>query len=305
MPEKEVKFTSKRKFGVELEFDTYKNQRDLADVVQNCGEPCEIVSYQHNRNNRDWFAKPDSSCGFELASRVLSGYKDLRKLGEVVDALRVAGFRYNNSCGQHVHISAEDLTNEEINSVIYWWLKIEHFIFNSCESHRRENQRYCKAAGQIINTAPLTWNPYERNDFNVIQKIKENRGAIYLGHLPTTIEFRLGHMSLDSEIIKNRVRFLIWFVDTCKNTPYPISLEWLPPIEIFKFLGLWNEPNSKIIRKFSPSIQSMRLWLLNEFKKNAPSANSETYKQDHEMVDYMKQHITNEQNVLEDDEVLV
>ena len=256
-----LKWNKTRKFGIELEFNSPNNNR-LTDIInQNVeGERAIQESYHHNIDNEHWACKTDSSCGYEVAGRVCSGFRDVRICGQILDTLIEHGATFNNSCGQHVHVNTEDFSREEIEKLTAWWVKIEHFIINAHPEHRRINS-YCRPANHQLRDL----SPNQVHDLsNVFSFINSDRGALNLRSAPQqskTIEFRFGHMIESGEELKNRIRFLVWFVDTVKNLPAPDSLNWLDPKQTFQLLGLWND-GEYVDKTFSPAILGMKKWIL-------------------------------------------
>lgn len=79
------------------------------------------------------------------------------------------------------------------------------------------------------------------------------------------IEFRFGHMTWDTEEMKNRVRFLLWFVKIAKAMPAPPTLNWVSPKQAIRLFGLHESKNKAL----SPAMSSMKLWLLNALYNNS------------------------------------
>lgn len=273
----DIKWDLNRSFGVELEFITNGSSRDsIASAIRETGEEAYTSGYCHNYDNpTQWCVKTDSSCGYEAASRVMRGYRDLKKLGEVLASIQESGACFNNSCGMHIHVSAEGLSREQLNILCCYWVKIENFIMNGLPRHRRQNSQYCQMANQLLSSF-LPDRQYPPSD--VAERIRRTRGAISISSYPRTIEFRFGDMSWNVESVKNRVRFLVWFVHFCRVLPNPTNLNWYTPKQIMKLMGLWQPQTERFIKKrFSPAILSMRKWLLDEYQENRPE---EHYAQD-------------------------
>jgi hypothetical protein len=259
-----IKFNRRRKFGAELEYNTPSNGI-LSQTLRRLNEPVRTTEYQHTTDVSDWYCKVDGSCGYEVSSKVLSGPRDIKLLGDVLLALKQDGARFDNRCGQHIHVETRDFSHEQKQILAMYWIKIENFLMNAHKEHRRNNHYCSKANSYIQNFIPnQTYAPQD-----VYNAISGRRGALNIGGNVTT-EFRFGHMTEDSEELKNRVRFLVWFVDICKIMPVPPNLNWFTPKQAMRFMGLWSEQTDQIQKIYSPAIISMKKWILNQFKINAP-----------------------------------
>lgn len=285
---REIKFNRRRRFGAELEFNSPDNQT-MARTFQRLGQPVRVCSYTHTGAVDTWHCKTDGSCGYEVSSKVLSGPRDIKLLGEVLSALVNDGAVFDNRCGQHIHVETSDFTSAQKQILGMYWIKVENFVMNAEKQHRRNNN-YCTLANQLVGhlVPNQTYAPSA-----VYDSICRNRGAINFGGSETT-EFRFGSMTNNPDELKNRVRFLIWFVDICKNMPAPPNLNWFTPKQTLRFMGLWNDPKTDVIKKsFSPAIISMRKWILNQFIANAPTVH---YGRDIRLVNEMIQEISCEES---------
>jgi len=269
-----LKWNFNRKFGIEYEFTNRSRSLDrLAEVTQEAtNQPCEVHGYEHTNDNfNNWVCKTDSSCGIELVSPILHGPSALKKATNILPMLQSAGFTIGNSCGQHVHVEIADFTPEQVGTLAAYWFKIERLVLNGVPSHRRNN-RYCQLLTQFNgNLEPdMTYSP----DY-ILSNMVRGRNAINLGNWNNgcgTIEFRFGEMTFDSELIKNRVRFMIWLVEMCKILPPPQNLKWFSPKEAMSIFGLWEDPTSIIKYQYSPAVQSMRKWFLKQIVEYSPTA---------------------------------
>jgi hypothetical protein len=178
-----------------------------------------------------------------------------------------------------------------------YWMKIERFILNGTPSHRRDNT-YCSLLTQINRStvANQTYQP-ER----VLRDMAHGRNAINFQNRTDrgTVEFRFGEMTFDPEVIKNRVRFLIWFVEMCKILPPPDNLNWLTPKQALRMFNLWENPNSIVKYSYSPAIQSMRKWLLSRLVEFGPNAFRKDVERCKNMLEEIENTETTEQLVEE------
>ena len=76
-----------KKFGIEIEFNSFDNRdflanplpygempagiNEIASLIRSAGMEAEVQNWQYNHNNSKWICKPDSSCGIEVCSPVI------------------------------------------------------------------------------------------------------------------------------------------------------------------------------------------------------------------------------------------
>jgi hypothetical protein len=281
----QVKFDVARRFGIEFEFDgpidhavdspislpLRKRCRDTINEIP--GQSASVVDYDHHRNNDEWLCKPDGSCGIEVISPVMSGHEDLRAAGEVLAAMRdAAGMAISNKCGMHVHVDVGDLVNKDgtwsamnsnvIKTIAAWWIKFEHLALGAVPAHRRNN-RYCMSYEDYLRASDIVLEPYVNPDLDTIFELmtRDRHFTLNLSlwrDAAPRIEFRFGHMTWEVEEMKNRVRFLLWFVKIAAAMPPPPNLNWMSPKQAVRFLGLCEAKNKVL----SPAMASMRRWLM-------------------------------------------
>ncbi len=295
-----LKWNFTRRFGLEYEFRNNANMLNvMAETVrETTGQNASVHGYRHSRNNLStWECKTDSSCGTELVSPILSGPSKLKMAAEILTKLEEKQFIIDERCGQHVHVEICDFSTEQIGIMAAYWMKIERFILNGTPSHRRDNT-YCALLTQINRStvANQTYQP-ER----VLRDMAHGRNAINFQNRTDrgTVEFRFGEMTFDPEVIKNRVRFLIWFVEMCKILPPPDNLNWLTPKQALRMFNLWENPNSIVKYSYSPAIQSMRKWLLSRLVEFAPNAFQKDVERCKNMLEEIENTETTEQLVEE------
>jgi len=297
--ERFAKFSSKRKYGIELEFSNHPSHdpgvNQLSLIVQErLNMRCDIRSYEHTQDNFDyWVAKTDGSCGVrktlgtELASPILSGSSKLKEASELLPVLEEKGFTCGVECGNHVHVNVSDFPLEQIKIMTMYWLKIERLVMNGTPVHRRNNQ-YCKML-EHVNSDFMPDQNYTPDQ--VWRVACSGRNAINVSGSTSrrpTVEFRFGDMTMNPEVVKNRVRFLVWFVDICKILPAPDNLNWFTPKQAFRMLGLWNVAESAVKYSYSPAIQSMREWMLARIIEHAGTHYSRDKEWCREMIEQVR-----------------
>lgn len=260
-----VKLQPKRTFGVELEFTRTTSRERLQETISSVGEAAVVRDWGHSVDNREWICKTDSSCGYEVASRVLGSTRSVRKtlrdlvvLEKVVEALRDSGrHKVDTSCGLHVHIWIGDFNDRQIQSLLSYWIKLEYFLINLMPEARRRN-RYC----------PMTSSKFEPSVSYTKQQLISmgtwQRGSLNLNRYneQKTIEIRLAEGSVDPNMVKNWTRFLLHFIERVKVVAPPEDVNWLTLEQSLNFLDFLNFPEEGKFRILSPALTETRTWLL-------------------------------------------
>ena len=285
-----------RRFGIELEVnplngivrrpDTESGEIPvgadyLSRIVHNVtGECVEMQGWDHVHNNPYWIVKPDNSCGIEVNTPVLKGWRGLEKLMRVQDAIKASGIHADSRCSLHVHVNISDLSPEQLASVVAYYIKCEHILFDAIPPHRK-NSRYC----QLLGMTDLFSHDFHMEPIDLIQRVSgvkyysmncyhfcKGGGFRKDNYRKKTIEFRImeGSACLDSYATKNWVRFLLHFVETMSKMPMPgnyragdrwSSLLWLDPKDLFEILH-FNKDDL-----LSPGLKQVRDWLLHRLMK--------------------------------------
>ena len=297
-----LNYQSHRRFGVELELNTLngvivklkENKKENpfgADKVaciinRTTKKPVEIHGWSMTHNNNFWVVKPDSSCGIEVCSPVVKGWEGLSSIMRVAKAFADNDIRADKRCSLHVHVNIADLTKTQLATVMAYYIKCEHIIFDSLPENRKNN-KYC----QFIGNTDLFSTDFDMNIENIIYFLSLSKynsinafhfmnggGFEIKNNTRKTIEFRVAESDacLDPFFIKNWVRFLIHFVEMTKNLPYPkrykagcdkwSGLLWLDPIDMFKIL--------KFDMPLSKGLKQVRNWFLLRYLKNCNSINN-------------------------------
>jgi len=298
-----VKWNKMRKFGIEFEFvsDDRNHREFLKNIISNSlrdqgmnHHRAQVRDWEHTIDNDCiWVCKTDSSCGYEVCTPPLRGPNELKVLGKVIDALKENGARFDERCGLHVHLSLSDFTEEQMYVMLMYWVKIEHNVMNAHPEHRRRNTRYCPTAISRIQD----WEAQERySGYDLYRILRRHRGAINPSYWEQrkTIEWRMGEMSLDSESIKNRIRFLIWFVDVCKCLQEPPNLDLIDPKNMMLFLALMEDKSGITKTVFSPAIKSMRKWILDRMAEYTPTATDDNIRDKQIAKDLLKEQENSE-----------
>jgi hypothetical protein len=284
-----------RRFGVEIELNTLdgvvrKLDKDKGEtpfgatevafiIRKTLNKPVEIHDWHSTHNNKNWIVKPDSSCGIEICSPILKGWRGLASLIKVIASFREAGMKADQRCSLHVHVNIADLDRDQLASVIAYFIKCEHVIFDSLPSHRKIN-RYC----QFLGMSDLFYDNFKMDPDELISRVSGSKyyslnayhfynsgGFNSLNNRKKTIEFRVAENEacLDPFFTKNWIRFLLHFVEVTKNLPLPhdyregdpwSGLLWLNPKDVFKILK-FDEP-------MSDGLRQMKDWFIGRIMKN-------------------------------------
>ena len=180
------------------------------------------------KNARGAIVAADSTHRCELVTPIL-GWADIETLQGLVRSLRKAGAFTNETCGQHVHIGAADMTATAMRNLVNNFASHEDLLFKALAVH--ENRKsYCK---------PL--------DKGFLQRLNENKpetqtefGRIWYGcppeYFPTihydssryqtlnlhawftkgTVEFRIFNGSLHAGEVKTAIQLCAALVANAK-----------------------------------------------------------------------------------------
>ena len=249
-----------RRFGFELEFTGNSTSRDkLKRAVETVkGEVARVMDFSRQHDNAFWACKTDSTCGFEVASRVLLTSDDLKQALRVTRAIAKSGAKVSTNCGFHVHIEVTDYNRNKLARLVNWWVKMERFIMDLMEPSRKDNN-FCQRLGQFYKG-----NRRYATD-ELLEPISHERCyALNVQHFKQrkTIEFRVAHGTNDFVDVKNWVRFLLVLVEFARAAKQPEDCHYLLPAEIFKTLGFFDE-------NLSDGLREVRTWLFDTSLKHA------------------------------------
>lgn len=282
-----LSFDSNRRFGVELEVLAFdKENRPKGEkmpkgtehvvmlVKENVEESVEARGYEHTQENNNWVVKPDSSCGLEICTPPLRGWRGIRKVCKVVEAFKNdPKIEIDRRCSVHVHVEVADLERSQIASVIAQWIKCEPIFMDLVPNSRKLN-RYCQLMGMT--------NLFEHDQIyapdNLIKKVGEikyfsmNSKSIKDG-LRNTLEIRIieGEGCKDPYLIKNWLRLILHFVERTSKMPMPkqytpndpwSSLLWLDTKDVMKVLGFGRGQY-----ELSKGLTQTRNWMLARLMK--------------------------------------
>lgn len=243
-------------FGVEIECLFMPNQTYSALQQLGVGYKADM-GYHHTNGNKCFEFKRDGSLHgndnsahrpIEMVSPVLKGGKGFGQLEKACKALNEGDARVNKTCGLHVHIGVERLSDEAYVNIFRNYQMLESVIDSfMAESRRKNNNTYCKSIKNIDFSAC-------RTKEDVAVAMSRNRyykvnAMSYRMH--RTIEFRQHQGTTNFEKIKMWVNFCAKLVEFSRSNVildrvYDIdSIPFLTPTEKRFYKARHNELNNQ------------------------------------------------------------
>lgn len=236
----------KRRFGVEIEINAFDGRNrpvgqdfgampegihEVANIVQkNVKEKVFIQKWGNNHNNDSWILKPDSSCGIEVCTPVLKGLNGVHEVCSVVDAFgNESKIKADDRCSFHVHVDINDLSKDQIASVLTWWIKCEYIFANIVPLSRKKN-KYCQliSFSDVVDSVKY---PLMSSSSLIFSLGRHKYFSVNTYHLSNnkrkTIEFRIMDSSSCCNYFdaKNYILFLLHFVNITSKLPLPNHYE--------------------------------------------------------------------------------
>lgn len=203
-------------FGVELEIAN-TNRRDVETHLAANGVTYAYEGYNHTTRRHYKFVRDSSLNGdnpIECVSPVLKSSAGFKSLKATCKALNDAGCSVNRTCGFHVHIGAESLTEEQYCSVFVNYMHLENVIDTFMAPSRRANaSRWCHTL-RGKNIQRVYTRDYLNRALSYDRYFKVNPCS-YDRH--KTIEFRQHAGTLNYEKIEMWVKFVAKLVDWSKT----------------------------------------------------------------------------------------
>ncbi|MBD5242069.1 MAG: hypothetical protein HDS59_08335 [Barnesiella sp.] len=204
-------------FGVEIECNVARGSiREAASVT---GMNYEYEGYNH-RDGHSYFkfttdGSVTGSNPIECVSPVLRGSHGKSSLKCAIDTLNRAGATVNRSCGLHVHIGAQNLTQQQCANVFNNYFYLESLIDSfMAPSRRRDNNPYCRS---LADHSALTGCESMADVKTVLDYDRYHKVNPMAYDRHRTIEFRQHQGSTDYKKILNWVMFCGKLVDWSKK----------------------------------------------------------------------------------------
>jgi predicted DNA-binding WGR domain protein len=211
-----------RKFGVEIETNTNLSKIELSRLLKARNLKVRTTNSYIQSNGDKWDIKNDSSCGYEIASPILSGAQGVFDLKLAADKIKDAlndSHMPDSDCGIHITVDISDFTSTDIKRLIIGFLKAQHHFYKMCNTNR-QNNTYCKK--------------YDISKLNncirarTVSEIKRILGCskykgLNLSKLDKkVVEFRMFQSELGARKITNWVRTCVGFVEgiKCSNITF-------------------------------------------------------------------------------------
>jgi len=281
-----IRFNYDRPFGVEIEVNSSDRRDFLANplrkaekemplginvvaeiVKKTLGVEAKIDGWDYTHDNDFWLVKPDVSCGMELCSPISRTWMGLREICRVIESIgKNERIPIDDRCSLHLHVGVGDCTEEQVASILSWWLVCEAVFFDSIPDNRKIN-RFCRCVGMTelfdTETVPepriiiLKFGKEEYQSVNTFHYVEKNR---------KTIEFRIIEKEgcQNPYLTKNWIRLIIHFVEQAIKFPWSEKFRWLNPKEVMQFLGFMGQ--------LSPGMEETRNWFLARLNKNIRSS---------------------------------
>lgn len=217
-----------RRFGMEIEFVSSTSVKELLNQL-NKKKIKTVFSDEDTKTAKHWKLVPDTSIeyyltknnsdftddiyelrGMELVSPPMN-FGGLREVKKILNLLKSLGCRITDKCGLHVHVDSSDLTPFQKVLVQVKYEKFETEIDRFINSKRKTSS----ACGTLKGVSAIY---AEKRVFNAFDEkhCKVSLQTAFDGR--KTIEFRHHHGTLDHMEISNWVRFVVGFVEGCKDT---------------------------------------------------------------------------------------
>ena len=196
-----------RKIGFEVEFAATVNPLEVIhQELTSQRQPVVNTGHYRHSDGLHWDLKTDSSCGYEIASPIVTTYTQLLAATKIVDTIKNAGGTVNEKCGLHVHVDMNGIDSETFERVMRFMSRYEEAFFLLADTSRQNNQ-YCR---KLEEQAALI---KQGTDFRYAWNAKHYwlNGTHLRGQ--GTLEFRLMSSHLEAEYIMGWVLFLVHTTD--------------------------------------------------------------------------------------------
>jgi hypothetical protein len=194
-------------FGVEIEC-YHANRHSLLDACQNNGVAIQSQGYNHTDSRSIYKIVSDGSLSGvdnnEVVSPILKGNKGLNSLQKLCASLETVGARVNRSCGLHVHIGAEKMSDAHFVRIVRNYQALESVIDGFMpESRRGTNGFYCKT----LQGLDLSGATSKQDVISILgTRYRKVNAEAYLRH--KTIEFRQHAGTVEYDKIAKWIGFL-------------------------------------------------------------------------------------------------
>jgi len=211
-----------RKFGVEIETNTNLSKSELSRLLKSRNLKVRTTNSYTQSTGDKWDIKNDSSCGYEIASPVLSGAQGVFDLKLAADKIKDAlndSHMPNSDCGIHITVDISDFNNADLKRLIIGFLKSQHHFYKMCNKNRQDNT-YCQKYD--ISKLNNCINARTVSEIKRILGCNKYKGLNLSKLDKKVVEFRMFQSELGARKITNWVRHCVEFVEgiKCSNTTF-------------------------------------------------------------------------------------
>jgi hypothetical protein len=214
-----------RNFGVEIETNTNLSKAELCRLLKSRNLKTRVTNSYIQSIGDKWDIKNDSSCGYEIASPILSGAQGVFDLKLAVDKIKDVlhnNHMPNNDCGIHITVYVSYFNNVDLKRLIIGFLKAQHHFYKMCNANRQNNSYCVKYDISKLN------NCIRSHNVNGIKRILgcDKYHGLNLSKLDKkVVEFRMFQSELSARKITKWVRHCVGFVEgiKCSNTTFTTS----------------------------------------------------------------------------------
>lgn len=212
-------------FGVEME--CFVGREDIHRTTEANGVKIAYESYNHTDGKKHYKFVHDGSVrsndravddnAIECVSPILKGKSGMTSLRKACKSLVEAGATVNKTCGLHVHVGAQDLTQTQIVNVFKNYQKLETLVDSFMPVSRRGNNAfYC----QSIKDIDLTWcsdinsiaSAFNRSRYFKVNPMSYGRHS--------TIEFRHHSGTVNPDKVSKWATFCVKLVEWSKENTF-------------------------------------------------------------------------------------
>ncbi len=207
-----------RKFGVEIETNTNLSKSELKKKLKNRGLAVKVTHSYQSSNGTTWDIKNDSSCGYEIASPILSGKTGIFDLKLATDKIKEAlndDHLPDLDCGIHITVDISDFSKIQIKRLIIGFLKSEHHFFKLC-NESRQNNTYCEKYNITNTKLKKCINASTVSRITTILRVDKYCGLNLSKLDENVVEFRMFQSELNPRKITKWVRTCVGFVEGIK-----------------------------------------------------------------------------------------
>lgn len=207
-----------RKFGVEIETNTNLSKQELSRLLKSRNLKVRTTNSYMQSSGDKWDIKNDSSCGYEIASPILSGAQGVFDLKLAADKIKDAlndSHMPGSDCGIHITVDVSDFNNTDLKRLIIGFLKAQHHFYKMC-NESRQNNTYC--AKYDISKLANCIRASTVGEIKRILSCSKYKGLNLTKLDKKVVEFRMFQSELGARKITSWVRTCVGFVEGIKSS---------------------------------------------------------------------------------------